>query len=109
MVGVIDWRVLNELGKYSPQLLPKLANINYYSYSLLSNMEKESLIVLNDEHAAAMANTLKVLFNCTCAASPEENSNDEELMTNLSQLCRILHLLLTIEKESRELRAAITR
>ena len=50
-----------------------------------------------------------MLFNCTCAASPEENCNDEELMLQLSQLCRILHLLLTVEKESEELRATVTR
>ena len=56
-----------------------------------------------------MNNTLKVLFNCTCAANPEENKNDEELMSNLTDLCRILHLLLTLEKESDDLKGAITR
>merc|ERR1719167_249922 len=77
--------------------------------SLLSTNEKDCEIVLNEEHVTAMANTLKVLFNCTCAASPEENSDDEELMSNLSQLSRTLHLLLTVEKEKCELRTAITR
>ena len=77
--------------------------------SLLSTNEKDCEIVLNEEHVTAMANTLKVLFNCTCAASPEENSDDEELMSNLSQLSRTLHLLLTVETEKCELRTAITR
>ena len=66
-------------------------------------------VALNDLEVTAMANTMKVLFNCTCAANPEENENDEELMCNLSELCRILHLLLTIEKETHDLKIAITR
>ena len=66
-------------------------------------------VALNDNEVTVMTNTMKVLFNCTCAANPEENENDEELMSNLSELCRILHLLLTIEKESHDLKIAITR
>ena len=87
----------------------ELKIFNSLLQSLLSKKEKECEVVLNEEHVTTMANTLKVLFNCTCAANPEENSNDEELMSSLSVLCHILHLLLTVEKESCELRTAITR
>ena len=69
---------------------------------------KKGQVVLNDEEVLLVTNSLKVLFNCTLAANPEESS-DEELLSNLSELCRILHLLLTLNKERQDLRMAITR
>ena len=66
-------------------------------------------VSLNDNEVTVMTNTMKVLFNCTLAAKPEENENDAELMSNLSELCCILHLLITVEKDSNDLKNAITR
>ena len=64
--------------------------------------------VLNEEHVSTTKTTLQVLFNCTLAFDPKQKP-DEELMSNLSELCRILNLLLTMEKESPDLRMAIAR
>ena len=80
-----------------------------YSNITLKNETESRHVLLNEDEVTVMNNTLKVLFNCTCAANPEENKNDEELMSNLTDLCRILHLLLTLEKESDDLKGAITR
>ena len=64
---------------------------------------------INDDEATVMSNTMKVLFNCTLAAKPEDNEQDEELMSKMVELCGILHLLLTLDKDSRDLTNSITR
>ena len=69
--------------------------------------------MLNEEEINVISNTLKVLFNCTISLVPEGSMSteniDEELMSNLSELCQILHLLLTLDKECFELNTIITR
>ena len=75
----------------------------------IENMKNKLRPTLNEDEATVITNTLKVLFNCTCAANPEQNTGDEELMSNLSDLCKILHSLLTLEAESYDLKTSITR
>ena len=75
----------------------------------IANAKNNLRPTLNEDEATVITNTLKVLFNCTCAANPEQNTGDEELMSNLSDLCKILHSLLTLEAESYDLKTSITR
>ena len=92
-----------------------------YIFIRSSKVEKYP-VALNEDEVSVLTGTLKVLFNCTLTVAPElnttlnqkerakkEDSADEELMSNLSELCRILHLLLTLDKECDGLKTMIAR
>ena len=75
----------------------------------VSQQTSRGHVTINDEEATVLTNTMKVLFNCTLAAKPEDNEQDKDLMSNMAKLCGVLHLLLTLDTDSRELTNSITR